>query len=96
MVERAAAAVDFISFLSDSVVRADTNCVVNPKQINCNKTIKMSCRQKQAAAVMFLLQEEEEKKRRCWERDWIARRKQKAGLYRELLNELKEEDAAAY
>ena len=54
----------------------------------------MSYRQKQCAAViLFLIQEE---KKKCWERDWIAKRKQNAGLYRELLHELKKQDAAAY
>lgn len=57
----------------------------------------MSFRQKQiAAAVLICLGQKKKNKRKCWEREWIAKRKQNAGLYRELLQELAKEDAAAY
>jgi hypothetical protein len=57
----------------------------------------MSARQKQAAAAFILLSGGQEKVgKRCWERKWISKRQQKVGFFRELMNELREEDPSSY
>lgn len=49
-----------------------------------------------AAVVLLLAEEEKEKKKRLWVRQWIAKRQQNSGFFRDLMVELKEGDQSAY